>query len=146
LSEEEHVLIANEVSELLCKGAIDDCEHESGEIISNIFLVKFLPVINLREFNYFIEYQHFKQETLDICLKAVEKAGYFTSVGLKYADFSVPISEPQKAEMLFGKESPPHPSIPVEGSVECIPKRKCWFDSRFGQVSDRKQYTCCSPG
>ena len=89
---EEIELIDNEVKELLEKGAIRLSSTEKDQFISNIFLVKkkngkYRPVINLKKLNDFVEYNHFKQETLDYILKSVKKNSYFTSLDLSDAYF-----------------------------------------------------------
>lgn len=62
-------LIDDEVEKMLSMGAIEKSQHEDNEFISNIFPVqkkngKFRPVINLKKLNKFVEYHHFKMETL----------------------------------------------------------------------------------
>ena len=89
-------LVDEEVKTLLQKGAIQLSNHEDNEFISNIFLVKkkngkYRPVINLRKLNEFVEYNHFKQETLDIVLKSINKNNFFTSLDLTDAYFSIPM-------------------------------------------------------
>ena len=54
---------------MLRKGAITLCTHQTGEFISNLFLVGkkdggHRPVINLKHLNQFVPYQHFKMEGL----------------------------------------------------------------------------------
>ena len=65
-SDEQKLIIDNEISELLDKGAIQFSEWEEDQYISNIFIVpkpngKYRPIINLRYLNFFIRYEHFKQ-------------------------------------------------------------------------------------
>lgn len=89
-------IVDQEVLELLQKGAISECNHESGEFISNIFLVqkkggKFRPVINLKKLNTFIQYHHFKMENIETVLKSISRNHYFMSFDLQNAYFSVPI-------------------------------------------------------
>lgn len=62
-------MIDDEVEKMLSMGAIEKSQHEDNEFISNIFLIKkkngkFRPVINLKKLNKFVEYHHFKMETL----------------------------------------------------------------------------------
>lgn len=95
-NEHEIVLIDSEVNDLLKKGAIAPTLEEKGQFISNIFLVKkknnkYRPVINLKKLNEFIEYHHFKQETLDYILKSIKRNSYFTSLDLSEAYFSISI-------------------------------------------------------
>lgn len=95
-NKEEIKLIDQEIHDLLQKGAIKNSTHEKGEFISNIFLVskkngKFRPVINLKKLNKFVEYHHFKQETLDVVLKSIKKGSFLTSLDLTDAYFSIPM-------------------------------------------------------
>jgi hypothetical protein len=50
-------------------------------------------VINLKSLNAFIEYSHFKMETVDVILGAVQRNYVFISVDLRdaYVYFSIPI-------------------------------------------------------
>ena len=95
-SAEEEKLVDKEVSSLLSEGAIIACFHEPHEFISNIFLVpkpngKFRPVINLKQLNEFVVYEHFKQETFPFVLELVQKNDFFTNLDLRSAYFSIPI-------------------------------------------------------
>ena len=94
-SAEEEKLVDKEVSSLLSEGAIVACFHEPHEFISNIFLVpkpngKFRPVINLKQLNEFVVYEHFKQETFPFVLELVQKNDFFTNLDLRSAYFSIP--------------------------------------------------------
>ena len=65
MSSAQERLVDVEVAEMLRKGAITLCTHQTGEIISNLFLVRqkdggHRPVINLKDLNQFVPYQHFK--------------------------------------------------------------------------------------
>lgn len=95
-STSEKIIISNEISELSKKGAIKAVDPANGELISTIIVVpkkngKFRPVINLRYLNRFVEYQHFKQENLNIVLDLIQKDDFLTSIGLQDAYFSIPI-------------------------------------------------------
>ena len=65
---------------MLQKGAIQKVSHLSGEFLSNIFLANKSdegksPVINLKNVNSFIPYQHFKMEWLHLLKDLLQKAG-----------------------------------------------------------------------
>lgn len=80
-TESESVLVQNEVDVLLVKEAIKKVQNPSDEFISNIFLVPkkdgtSRPIINLKNLNEFVEYQHFKQENLQFALELIEKDDY----------------------------------------------------------------------
>lgn len=81
----ECALIDDEVEKMLSMGAIEKSQHEDNEFISNIFPVqkkngKFRPVINLKKLNKFVEYHHFKMETLQHVAELLKRYAYFTSV------------------------------------------------------------------
>ena len=93
-SESQKELVNNEVKSLLQKGAIVPSENEEGQFISNIFIVpkpngKFRPVINLRELNFFVTYEHFKQETFPVVLNMIQPNDFFTKLDLADAYFSI---------------------------------------------------------
>ena len=75
---------------------------EPYQFISNIFLVpkpngKFRPVINLKQLNEFVNYEHFKQETFPFVLELIQKNDFLTAMDLHSAYFSIPIhSDSQK--------------------------------------------------
>jgi hypothetical protein len=72
-----------------------------GQFISNIFFIekkngKYRPVIHLRKLNEFVEYHHFKMETLETVLNGIKKKSYFTSCDMTDAYFSNPIHNDYK--------------------------------------------------
>ena len=96
-SNEQKLIVDNEVSELLNKGAIQFSKWEDNQFISNIFIVpkpngKYRPIINLRYLNFFIKYEHFKQETFKLILDLIQEGDFFTSIDLQEAYLSCPIN------------------------------------------------------
>ena len=82
MSSAQERLVDVEVAEMLRKGAITLCTHQTGEFISNLFLVDkkhggHRPVINLKHLNQFVPYQHFKIEGLHY-LKFMLQEGDYT--------------------------------------------------------------------
>lgn len=99
---EEKIIVDKEVNSLLEKQAIQKVDNfdpfEEGQFFSNIFLVpkkngQFRPIINLKQLNEFVVYEHFKQETLKVILQIIQKDDYLTSIDLKDAYFSIPIHQ-----------------------------------------------------
>ena len=62
---------------------------------------KFRPVINLRKLNEFVEYFHFKMETLQHVTELLKRDAYFTSIDLENAHFSIPISKNLRKYLKF---------------------------------------------
>ena len=68
----EKQVVNAEIESLLQKGATVESSPESGEYISNFFVVPkgssglYCPVINLKHLNKSVKYEHFKQEHFSI--------------------------------------------------------------------------------
>ena len=91
-------MIDVEVTELLSKGAIVPVTNEKNQFLSNLFLVpkkdgKQRPVINLKQLNQFIPYQHFKMEGLHCLKDLLRQNDYMRKVDLKDAYYSVPLKK-----------------------------------------------------
>ena len=85
-----------EVAKLINLGVIEECSHSRGEIISSIFLVpkpdgSFRLILNLKDFNKSVTYEHFKMENLWSATNMITKGCYMASVDLRHAYYSVPI-------------------------------------------------------
>ena len=83
-SKEQNKCVDFEIQELLKKCAIVHSEWEQNQFISNIFIVpkpngRFRPIIYLKYLNYFVSYEHFKQETFKTVLELVQENDYFTN-------------------------------------------------------------------
>ena len=81
-------------------------EHEYGEVISPIFTVpkkngEYRMILNLKELNKSVEYQHFKMDTFESTLKLVKQGNYMASIDLRHAYYSVPIAEEQQKLLRF---------------------------------------------
>lgn len=105
-NKEQFEIIENEVLDLLSKKAISVSNYESGQFISNIFIVekkngKYRPVINLKKLNEFIQYHHFKMETLESVLSSVRRNSFFVSIDLKDAYLSVPVNKNHRKYLKF---------------------------------------------
>lgn len=105
-NKEQFEIIENEVLDLLSKKAISVSNYESGQFISNIFIVekkngKYRPVINLKKSNEFIQYHHFKMETLESVLSSVKRNSFFVSIDLKDAYLSVPVNKNHRKYLKF---------------------------------------------
>jgi len=100
----ERHAIEQEIAEMLQKGAIQVVSPLKGEFISTVFLVKKKdggnrPVINLKQLNSFVVYQHFKMEGLHLLKHLVQKEDWMIKIDLKDAYFTVPI-DPEHQPLL----------------------------------------------
>ena len=106
MNQEQHELVNKEIKAMLEKGAISKVNHVEGEFLSNVFLVGKKdggnrPVINLKNLNQFVPYEHFKMEGLH-CLKDILKRGdYMCKIDLKDAYFSVALNESSRKLIRF---------------------------------------------
>ena len=94
MSEQQSLLVHQEMSELLEKGAIQEAETTHEEFLSDSFLLRKkdrrnCPVINLKKLSAFIPYEHFKMEGLH-CLKfLLGQDDFLCKIDLKYAYFAI---------------------------------------------------------
>ena len=82
---------------MLEQGAISNVSHKQEKFINQIFLVGEKdggnrPVINLKNLNKFVSYQHLKMEGLH-CLKVLLQNGDICKIDLKNGYFSLPLSK-----------------------------------------------------
>ena len=82
---------------MLLQGVLVPCSHSAGEYVSPIFVVpkkdkKFRMILNLTNLNQFVEYHHFKMETLNHALTLVSQHCLFCSLDLRDAYFSVHVA------------------------------------------------------
>lgn len=99
-------VVTDEVNKLLAKGAILKVDPVEGQFISNIFLVPkkdgtLRPVINLKNLNTFVKYQHFKQENISFALDLINRNDFLTSIDLTDAYFSLGIHKDFKKYLRF---------------------------------------------
>ena len=102
----QRLLVDKEVDNMLKKGAILKVSHSEGEFLSNLFLVEkkdggHRPVINLKNLNSFIPYQHFKMEGLHYLKYQSQEGDYMCKLDLKDAYFCVPLSQTSRRFVRF---------------------------------------------
>ena len=80
---------------MLQKVVIQKGSHVSGKFLSNLFLVEKSdggkrPMINLKNLNSFIPYQHFKMEGLHLMKDLLQDWDYMCNIDLRDAYFTIP--------------------------------------------------------
>ena len=88
--------IETEIATLMEKGAITRVTPVSDQFVSNLFLVpkrdgSSRPVINLKDLNAFLCYDHFKMEGIHLLRDLLRPGDWLGKVDLKDAYFVMPI-------------------------------------------------------
>ena len=94
----ETEISTEEVKKLLSKEAILECFKEAGDFVCTVFTrekkdVTFRAILNLKYLNDFVQYQHFKMESLLDVFKIIKPNAWMASVDIKDGFFTVPIHE-----------------------------------------------------
>ncbi len=106
LSDSEVEAIDAEIMELLKKQVIEITAPEYGDYWSNIFSRpkkngKLRMILDLSDLNKYLEYYHFKMDTLDSAIKLISKDCYMTSIDLRDAYYSIPVAQEDRKFLKF---------------------------------------------
>mgnify|MGYP001794107950 FL=1 len=98
--------ISASISELISFGVVQECKFELGQFLSPIFLVSkpdstYRKILNLKRFNEFVTYEHFKMENLASLCDILSHGCYMTSIDLRKAYYSVSIRESDRKYLRF---------------------------------------------
>lgn len=105
-NEKEISAIDAEIQKLLDKGVIVETENENEQFISPIFLRpkkdgKYRLIRNLKYLNQFIQYHHFKMDSLFSVLRMITPGCYMASIDLKDAYYCIPVSKNYQKYLKF---------------------------------------------
>ena len=106
MNREQSAMIDQEIQAMLRKGAVHEVNYQKGQFLSNLFLVKKKdggnrPVINLKQLNAFIPYQHFKMEGLHLLKEMMQEKDYMCKIDLKDAYFCLPLHPKHRKYVRF---------------------------------------------
>ena len=106
LTESEKKVIDSEIKKLASKKVITQCQPEPQQFVSPIFVRPkkdgtHRMILNLKNLNQNVTYEHFKMETLQTALKLVTPGCYMASIDLKDAYYSVAIKEDHRKYLRF---------------------------------------------
>ena len=95
-SKTEEGFIDTEIQRLLLKGVIAHSVHEEGEFISSLFVRPkkdgaYRMILNLKSLNQYVEYHHFKLDTIWTAVHMMTPGCFMASIDLKDAYYSVHI-------------------------------------------------------
>ena len=102
----DQIIIQEEIKTLLQKQVIAMSVHEPGEFISPIFTRpkkdgSLRMILNLKNLNDHVFYNHFKMESLDNVLNIIQPNVWMASVDLKDAFYTVPIHQTHQKFLKF---------------------------------------------
>lgn len=105
---EEDLIVDREIQKLIEMKVLKEVEHHPEEFLSPIFIVpkkngEYRIILNLKGLNEYIEYHHFKMDTLESVLKLVKPGCYFASVDLRHAYYSVSLAPEHRIKLRFEK-------------------------------------------
>ena len=95
-----------EINKLVGKGVLEYTEYEEGEFTSPISFRSKSDgtsrlILNLKSLNEFLEYNHFKMETVHLVADLIQPHCYMTSIDLKDDYYSVKTSEEDTKYLKF---------------------------------------------
>ena len=118
MNREQSAMIDQEIQAMLRKGAVHEVNYQKGQFLSNLFLVKKKdggnrPVINLKQLNAFISYQHFKMEGLHLLKEMMQEKDYMCKIDLKDAYFCLPLHPTHRKYVRFQWEGRIYEFLPL---------------------------------
>ena len=123
----QHAIVANEIETLISKGVVKHSSHEPGEFISPIFLRHkpdgtYRMILNLRAFNEFVQYHHFKMDTLEMAVKMMKPGCFMASIDLKDAYYTVPIFHAHQKYLKFIFNGTLYQYTCMANGLSCAPR------------------------
>lgn len=87
LNSEVEAVFDLQIQDFLSRGVIVETHHEPTEFIAPVFLRKkksgsFRMILNLKEFNRFIVYHHFKMDNIESCIHLMKPGCFMSSIDL----------------------------------------------------------------
>ena len=106
LSKEEIKITKSEIQKLKSKKVIVNTDKRTGDYISGVFTRSkkdgsHRMILNLKNFNKFVCYGHFKMESIQKLLNVIKKDTFMASIDLKDAFYSVPVVEHHQKYLKF---------------------------------------------
>ena len=94
------------ISQFLEKGIIKKSFPERNQFISTIFLrpkkdESFRMILKLKELNKFVEYEHFKMDSIHTCIELMRPNCYMASIDLRDAYYSASVDESHQKFLKF---------------------------------------------
>ena len=126
-SNKEAETISAEIKKLVHKGVLLKSSHEKGEFLSTIFLRPkkdgtHRMILNLKKLNKFVEYHHFKMESLKHVISMIRPNCFMASVDLQDAYYSVPIHRDHQKYLKFEWQGQLYQFTCLPNGLACAPR------------------------
>jgi ribonuclease HI len=127
-SQSEKCIMISEIEKLLAKGVIVKSQHEDGEIVSNVFLrkkkdgKKYRMILNLKPLNEYVEYKHFKMDSLENAKYLVKPECFMASIDLSDAYFCVPMLKSHRKFVKFMYDGVLYEFVGMPQGLSCAPR------------------------
>lgn len=120
-------VLDQEIQKLLKMGVLEKSEHEDGEILSPVFLVKkpdgsFRLILNLKKFNENVVYEHFKMENLSSATQMMKENCFMASVDLRHAYYSVSVHPSFRKFLKFQWQGHLYAYTCLPNGLACCPR------------------------
>ena len=120
-------IIQQEISTLLLKGVIEVAHNPDSGFVSTVFVTpkkdgSYRMILNLRQLNEYVVYQHFKMDNIHTALRLVRPQCFMASVDLKDAYYSVPIASEQRQFLMFKWENKYYRYTCLPNGLACAPR------------------------
>ena len=126
-SAQEEQKIGDEIVKMLQTGVIEACDHEPDEYISPIFGRKkkdgsLRIILNLKELNKKVEYQHFKMDSRNMAAQLMTENSYMASIDLKQAYYLVPMAKEHRKYLKFTWKGQLFQFSALPNGLSCAPR------------------------
>ena len=120
-------LIESEISKMLEQNIIKEVEYHPSLYLSPIFLREkksggYRLILNLKNLNQFVPYEHFKMEMFENLLTLIRPGDWMTSIDLKNAYYCVPIHEDDQIYFSFEFQNKYYSYTCMPNGWACAPR------------------------
>ena len=123
----DKISFRKEINRLMSRGVIKPISDSENGFVSSIFLRekkenKHRLVLNLKEFNKNVIYQHFKVDNLKSALNMMRQNCFMASIGLSDAYYSVPVALTDQKYLLFKFEGQLYKFVCLPNGLSSAPR------------------------
>ena len=126
-NEKQCNIIDTEIENLLKNNALVEVDEVAGQFLSPIFLRskkngEYRMILNLKKFNKYVKYYHFKMNTFESAIKLINKGTYMASIDLRHAYYSVHIAPEHQIFLRFAWKNKIYQYTCLPFGLACAPR------------------------